>query len=398
MAGMERILFYLPTVTPWWFDTIVVRLIGTLAASAEVHVIVPPLWRNTGIGPEQLRAFASLPPVHWHIADGDDHPSLRTAPAEADADALVALTRSIDPAYVLCRSADVATPARFPGKVRHLMEAGAPPFATRADWIVLQRDFWHHGAMPVLTAEDRRAIDAAFAGTWKRMRGRTARDRAFRASRAEALRSMGLPQDRAIVALPLEYEHEEAMTRFHNRFERNLDLIGFLVERLENDFVLALSDHPLNCRHVDNSRLYETVAALGDRVRLVPNPQARHHLTDLLVRHCDGLIVQNTKAIYSGAFFGKPTLRLSHRPTAEWLQAHGDLDAFKAAALAGARGAAEDRVRLWFGWHLLHEIIDPATVTAAEILDRIERPFSRDRLAAGLARLEAGQRDLAIAA
>ena len=95
---------------------------------------------------------------------------------------------------------------------------------------------------------------------------------------------------------------------------------------------------------------------------------------------------------------GKPTLRLSHRPTAEWLQAHGDLDAFKAAALAGARGAAEDRVRLWFGWHLLHEIIDPATVTAAEILDRIERPFSRDRLAAGLARLEAGQRDLAIAA
>lgn len=36
MAGVETILFYLPTVTPWWFDNIVVHLIRASPA-AEVH-------------------------------------------------------------------------------------------------------------------------------------------------------------------------------------------------------------------------------------------------------------------------------------------------------------------------------------------------------------------------
>jgi hypothetical protein len=395
MAGMERVLFYLPVVTPWWFDNIVAHMIRTLSACAEVHVIVPPLWRNTGIGPEQLRCLDSSPAVQWHIAEGDHHPSLRTSPA--DPDGVVEFVRSIDPAYTFCRSADIITPSRFPGKVRHLLEAGAPPLSMPTGWIILQPDFWHHGAMPDLTGEDRAAIEGAFADIWARMRTRAACEEAFALPRSEMLGRLGLPQDRKIIALPLEYEHEEVFTAGHNRFERNLDLIRYLADNLHEDFVIAISDHPLNRKYVDNSRLYEAIAALGSRVHLVPSSMDGHVPTDLLVKHCDGLVVQNTKVIYSGAFFGKPTLRLSHRPSAAWLGVHEDVGSFEAAILGG-EGPVEDRTRLWFGCHVLHDIIDPATVSAAEILDRVDRPFSRDRLAEGLDRIDAHHRQMDLAA
>lgn len=393
---MERVLFYLPVVTPWWFDSIVAHMIGALAAEAEVHVLVPPLWRNTGIGPEQLANCTSLADVRWHIADGDGHPSLRTAPE--DPDEIVAFVQDIDPTHVLCRSADITTPSRFPGKMRYLMEPGAPPLFTYARGIILQSEFSHHGAMPDLTADDRRAIDEAFAGTWQQMCERTRSRPESRLSRAEALQLMGLPTDRKILAVPLEYEHQEAFTSIHNRFGRNLDLIQHLAERLDNDFVLAITDHPLNIKHVDNSELYEAIAALGPRAHLVPNPDAEYFPTELLIRHCDGLIVQNTKAIYSGAFFGKPTLRLCNRPSAAWLGVLDDLDALQSAIMSGHQGPAEADVRLWFGFHALHEIFSPVTITGREILDRMDRPFSRDRLAIGIERMGDYERQLDMAA
>ena len=46
----------------------------------------------------------------------------------------------------------------------------------------------------------------------------------------------------------------------------------------------------------------------------------------------------------------------------------------------------------------LHEIVDPAALSGADILDRVDRPFSRDRLAAGLDRIESHQRQLSLAA
>lgn len=393
---MARILFYLPTVTPWWFDNIVGHMVRACSAVGEVHVMVPPLWRNTGIGPEQLLPFADCPSVNWHIVDGDDHPSMRTSPA--DPDALVELARSIDPSYVFCRSADLATPARFPGKLRHLVEAGAPPLSTSSSWIILQPDFWNHGAHCDLAEPDRAAIEKLFRATWKQMRDQAEHGMSFRLPRSRALDDMGLPGDRKIIALPLEYEHEEAFTAFHNRFERNVDLIHHLVERIDGEFLLALTDHPLNHKYVDNSRLHDSIAALGDRVRLVPNPDAVHEPTEHLIKHCDGLVVQNTKAIYSGAFFAKPTLRLSNRPSAEWLSVHDGLDAFLLAVRSGEAGVAEDRARLWFGYHVLHEIVDPSTLTGDEILDRVDRPFSRDRLATGLERIETYQRRIDLAA
>lgn len=393
---MQRALFYLPVMTPWWFDNIVVHLIRALSTSTEVHVMVPRLWRNTGLGAEQLQRCAAMPGVYWHVLDKADHLSLRTSPT--DPESVIALARAIDPAYVFCRSADIATPASFPGKVSYLMEAGAPPFSVRAGWIILQREFWRHGSIPELSAEDAKLIDTLTAQSWGRTRARTEQKREFKLPRLKALQKMGLPTDRRIVALPLEYEHAEAFTAFHNRFERNLDLLGHLAERLDDDFVLAVTDHPLNYKYVDNSKVHEAIAALAGRAHLVPNPNAYYYPTDLLIKHCDGLIVQNTKAIYSGAFFGKPTLRLSNRPTAEWLNVHDELESFKAAVRSGTGGPSRDETRRWFGYHLSHEIIDPATISGDDILDRIDRPFSRDRLAAGVQRYEAYMRELDLAA
>jgi hypothetical protein len=389
---MKRILFYLPVVTPWWFDNIVAPMIAKLAGEAEVHVLAPPLWRNTGLGPNQLAHCAMMDGVHWHIVNGEGHASLRTHPD--DQRGLVDFVRSISPDYVFCRSADIETPAAFPGKVVHLMEAGASPFSTRAGWVILQPDFWHHGAMPELSAIDRSAIAAEFSDLWQDFRDRLENRAPFHEPRAKVLEDMGLPQDRKIIALPLEYEHEEAFTAFHNRFERNLDLLHSVASQLDDRFVLAVTDHPLNYRYVDNSAVYAAIEALAPRVRLVPNPNFYYYPTTLLIKHCDGLIVQNTKSIYCAGMFGKPVLRLSHRPTAPWLRAHGEMSAFLAAVVAGEAGADAEQARIWFGCHIMHQIIDPAETTGAEILDRIERPFCLDRLSAGLDRFLAFQREL----
>ncbi|MCD2324457.1 hypothetical protein LQ953_10570 [Sphingomonas sp. IC-56] len=389
---MARVLFYLPVVTPWWFDHMISPLIGALATETEVHVVVPPLWRNTGVGPAQVEGCSSIHGVEWHIVNDPDHRSLRTYPA--DSDGVVEFVQKIAPDYVFCRSADIATPSRFPGKIVHLLESGASPFALPLDGMILQRDFWHHGAMPVLSDEDRESLDAAFATTWERMQNRLENEPPFCLPRDQVLKQMGLPEGRKIIALPLEYEHEEAFTGFHNRFARNLDLIDHVAEAIDDEFVLAIADHPLNYKHVDNRLVHSAIRALGSRAQLVPNAGARYLPTTLLIKNCDGLVVQNTKALYAGAFFGKPTLRLSHRPTADWIGVHGEITPFLSDVRAGRAGASVNQARTWFAFHVMHEVIAPAKIEAAEILDRVERPFSRDRLQSGLERFEAYQSEV----
>jgi hypothetical protein len=89
---------------------------------------------------------------------------------------------------------------------------------------------------------------------------------------------------------------------------------------------------------------------------------------------------------------------LSNRPTAGWIGAHDDFQGFREAVFSGAGGASEEQARHWFGYHALHEIVDPSTMNAAEILDRVDRPFSRERLPSGLALIESHQRQLDLAA
>lgn len=379
-----RILFYLPIVTPLWFVEVIAPMIRALRPHAELNVLVPPLWRNTGVGQAELAACSGLSDIHWHLVDGDDHPSLRTAPA--DPDGLVEFVRSIAPDLTLCRSAETITPARFPGRVRYIMEAGAPPFA-RGNWIILQDDVFDHGAMPEFSPAEEQALEAAFAPHWQQADDAFSAQGRFALSRAEALVVLGLPGDRPLLAVPLEYMHEENFFSMHNSHADNIGFVSSLIERVPADFVLALTDHPLNRQHGRTAKLRAHVEAFGDRVFLVENGPADAGLTNLLIKHCDGVIFQNSRSFAAAAFFGKPLMRLSDRPSAPWLNVHRDLPAFLDAVRTGAARLPEpEAVRRWFGWHLADEAIDAQTASGEELLARIERPVDPARWPSGLRR------------
>ena len=384
-----RILFYLPVVTPLWFDEVILPLIRTLRPHAELHVLVPALWRNTGIGAEQLAACAEFGDVHWHLVDGEGHESLRTRPE--DREGLTAFVTALAPDYVLCRAAETATAAGFPGTVRYLMEAGAPPLAMD-HWVVgLHHGIFDYGAMPALDGHAE-ALDAAFASRWEAARHRFAMAAPFDLAREEALAWMGLPADRRILAVPLEYEHEENFFPIQHRFARNRDLVAHLAAHIPDDFVLALTSHPLNRLHGGDAELRALVARYGGRVRLVELPEAGPAATNLLVRHCDGLIVQNSKSFAAGAFFAKPMLRLSHRGSAAWLRIHDDLDRFILAVRERTAAAPDpEATRRWFAHRVADEAFDARTITAPEFLERLSVPVSPARWAGGLARYDQHQ-------
>lgn len=381
-----RILFYLPVVTPLWFERVVVPMISTLRGHAELHVLVPALWRNTGVGPEQLRLCAELGDVHWHIVDGPGHESLREAPG--DPDGLIGFVRTLAPDHVLCRAAETATAAYFPGTVHYLMEAGCPPLDTDPWALVLHRQPFEHGVMPTLSIEDRSALDAAFASRWAVARQRFEGEWPFNLPREEALAMLGLPDHSKVVAVPLEYDHEENFFSILHHFAGNSEFVAHLLDRVPADFVLAFTNHPLNVAHGRDAALREALGSYGDRVRIVETKRGVN-ATNLLARHCDGLILQNSKSCAAGAFFGKPMLRLSHQPSAEWLRMYGDLDCFVAALGEGtAEAAAAEDARSWFAWRVAGESFDAGTIDAAELIDRLDNPVATARWAGGLARYD----------
>lgn len=378
-----HVLFYLPVVTPWWFDEIVAPMIRVMARDARVSVLVPPLWRGTGIGPEQLSRCADLDMVDWYILDGEDHPRLRTAAAgEAD---LIALVRDIGADLTLCRSADLETPTLFPGTVRFIMEGAAPPFVTGPAWAWLPETLFDHGLMPALEPAARARLDAAFRPWWDEMQAR------FSATDRDAfLAAAGLPHDKRLIGLPLEYEHEEMFFRQHDSFAGNVALVNALADDLDADSVLVVTNHPLNEKHCDNAPLHAAIAARGGKVRLVPGIGTQGAATMLLARHADGMVVGNSKSFGGCAFFGTPMLRLSRFRTGAWLNAHHDIASFTAAIGAGtARGADPADALSWFALHLIDAVFDPADpgLTAADLIDRAARPVNAARWEAGLARL-----------
>jgi len=167
-----RILFYLPTVTPWWFSNIVIHVIRTLADREadephEVHVMVPPLWRGTGISKGEAEHIEALPHVHWHLLNGPDHPRLRSdASGEDD---LIQFVETIAPDLSLCRSADIKTLAHFPGAVRCMMEGGAPPFNLGNQWLTLKSQLFDHGFLPAMEQDTAARLDLIASDLWDDM-------------------------------------------------------------------------------------------------------------------------------------------------------------------------------------------------------------------------------------
>lgn len=379
-----RVLFYLPVVTEWWFDKIIGRLIRCAAREAEVHVIACPLWRLTGIGERQLAAFLDMPEIRWHIIGGEEHQSLRTVPL--DPDALVAFVREIDPDYTFCRSADMATPSRFPGKVRFVMEGSMPPFP-QPSWIYLQSaGLYDHGLLPPLDAGQRAYLDGRMAPGWDRLHARYPDNEA---ARQAYLASAGLPADRKIIALPVDYEGvENFFYPLHRVTPPNAAFIAELAARIDDEMVLALTRHPIE--HAMPYRdIQRVVAAAPDRVRFVDTPDASGDATLALIRHGDGLIVRDSKAFAAGAFFGAPMLRLSRFVTGDWMKAYADLPAFLDAVRSGtARAASAADARTWFGFHHANNVFDAADpgLTLETLIDRVERPFDPSRWEASLDR------------
>ncbi|QTD55413.1 hypothetical protein [Parasphingorhabdus cellanae] len=381
----RRILFYLPVITPWWFANIAVHLIRTIARTEEVHVLVPPLWCNTGLGEEQLDLIADLDHVRWYVLDGPDHPRLRTdASAEDD---LLELVRDIDPDFVLCRSADIITPARFPGTIRYMMEGAAPPFQTGNNWITLAPSLFDHGLIPTLSPEDTAILDQLAGSLWAQMLSHTQLP-----SRNAFLAATNLPDDKTVIALPLEYEHEENFFGQHHRYDSNAAMIEALAAALNDDTILAVTNHPLNELYGDNRAVKAVISEQKDRVVMLKTTQETGPITLALSQYCDGMIVGNSKSWSACAAFGTPLLRLSDFASGTWLQAYDNLSEFLTDIAAGNCKLPDPvSVRRWFAFHLSNCVFDPAdpALNADDIISRMTQPVDPERWHPAAARFRA---------
>lgn len=367
-----RVLFYLPVVTPWWFDNIIEPLIRLLAPVAELRVLAPEPWCGTGIGARELERCADLPGIGWSLIGGDAHPTLRTAPS--DADALVDWVRAFNPDYVFCRSADLETPARFPGQVRFLMEGGVPPVPLPPHWIWMTDAPFDHGLMPKLANDEAVELTAWVTPAWSRLPERLG---------AAFVRASGAERR---LCLPLDYEHEENFFLHHRVGARpNAAFACEVAAALDPGFALDLTDHPLNSLYVDGSALAGVAVALAPRVTL-GGPTVRR------VAAADAMIVTDSKAFALAALFDRPLCRLSRFRSAPWLYAYDDLGALQADLVAGrARRPDGEAARLWAGWHLANNVIDPQdpALTPADLLAFVDRPNDPARWATGMARVAA---------
>lgn len=397
-----RILFYVPVVTRHWFDNRLVPLIRRAAREAEVHVIAPIGWRDTGITDTMLHGCLDLPGVRWHLLDGADHRSYRTVPE--DPEALIDFVRAIDPDYTFCRSADIATPQHFPGKVRFMMEADYPPLlgddSPHAARIMLTGpDIYGHGEMPPLTEPQRARLRAHSAPLWDQFH---AHHPGFEGDRAAYLAKAGLPADRPIIAVPLE--HESATNFFAHLYwgsPSNEQFVAELVDLIDDDCILALTPHPLWVSQPPEFQagIIASLARLAemdpDRIRVVATIGGRRELTRWLTQHSDGMILRDSKTIATAAFYGKPFLRLSPFTTGDWMNAYSDAATLLSDIRSGvARGASLDDALIWFAFHHANNAFVPheEDQTFQGLLDRVERPVNPDRWEANLRR---HQRDFA---
>ncbi|MEE4207028.1 MAG: hypothetical protein V2I39_12105 [Erythrobacter sp.] len=367
-----RVLFYLPVVTPWWFEQICIRLITLLAESHEVHVMVPPLWSGTGIGAGQIPLLANLPEVFWHILDGPCHPVLRTdASGEEE---LVELVHLVAPDITLCRSADISTPARFPGAVRYITEGGAPPLinAPRSVWFA--PTLFDHGILPDLAEAQLALLDALAEPLFDALALELPLP-----PRAEFMAMHGLPEGKRILGLPLDYEQRENFFTRHNAFPSNAEMIARLAAELDEDTLLAVSQHPLTERHGDPRSIDGAVAAAGGRVRVLSSLGRQGSTTQGLAQYSDAFVVGNSKSWSSAAFVGTPVVRLSGFATGEWVHAYRSVGAWLEDCRAG-RVRRPDAVaaRRWFAFHMLNNSIDTgdewlhAEAIVARVLDPID--------------------------
>lgn len=385
-----KVLFYLPVVTPWWFENIVEPVIRRVADLAEVHVLAPAPWKNTGLGPDELRRCVDMETVSWAIVDSDDHPSLRTTPA--DPAGLIDYVTQLSPDITFCRSADFETVREFPGIVRFLMEVTIAPFAISDYPVSLTDAPFVNGAMPVLSDEERNRLDTMIDPLWSRMQ---AHWREAAPPRDVVFRHAGIPGDRPVILLPLEYEHEENFFLQHRVGPPGTRaLLTRIAKEVTPHCTLVVTDHPLNIRHVGDRGIPETVARLGRHVVGAGGEICGIPASMALAPYLDGMILGDSKTFGIAAAFGIPIVRRSRFASADWLNSETDLARFVSAVRSGtARAPSRAEARRWFAYHFANEAFDPkaAGLTGQEILDRATRATDPARWDAGIAAVRASR-------
>ncbi|WP_395391280.1 hypothetical protein WBP07_12030 [Novosphingobium sp. BL-8A] len=379
-------------MTEYWFRTIVLPMIRTAAKEAEVHIIAPPgPWRLTGLTDAMLKTCLYMPELHWHILDDADHTSYRTRPASRDD--FVDFVRQIDADYTFCRSADVETPARFPGKVRFIMEATFMPLVPDHmpfhEWVMIHdgRGLYDHGMLPALTEAQHVLLREHIRPIWDSL---VASGGDCPLVRDTYLTAAGLPTDRKIIAVPLEYDGPENFFNvLHGIGMTNDKLVAALAEQIDDDSLLAITVHPIQQQY--NPTAVQRIADMDPaKVRIVRGPGRRNLLTSGLLRHCDGAIVQDSKSIINAAFFEKPILRLSRFATADWLNVYDDTTSFLTDIAAGtARAPSREDAMTWLGYHHANNALAANELPdegLKALLDRVDRPVDPARWEANLAR------------
>ncbi|QHL91564.1 hypothetical protein GVO57_13090 [Sphingomonas changnyeongensis] len=379
-----KVLFYLPVITPWWFENIVAPMIRRVSAEAEVTVLAPAPWSGTGIGPAELERLADLPQIRWCLIEGEDHRSYRTRPA--DPDGLAGFVADLQPDYVICRSADRDTPRRFPGKVRFLMEGGVAPYPLPSQWVWLAEDLFDHGEMPDLDTDQRAELTGWLRPLADRLRARIARA-AYRPD------DFNWPDDVPRLLMPIEYAHHENFFPMHRPGpEANDALILHIAQQLRGRAFVTLANHPLNDLHLGRGTLMAAVAATRGQMAMLPECRDAPSASERAAAVVDAMIVGDSKAFGVAAFLGLPFARLSRFKTASWLNAYPALDPLIADLKRGrARSPSPEDALAWAAFHIANNAFDPADpqLGLADIVDRIDRPVAPERWAAGMARLDA---------
>ena len=374
-----KILFYLPVVTPWWFTELMTPLMRALHGAAELHVMVAPMWRNTGIEGEHLLPLADLDRIQWHIIDEENPELFRRNGAAIPG--LVDLVRAIDPDLTIARSADFATPAQFPGLVRYAMEGELPPFAATSLRMMLEPRPFRLGMMPDAAPALVDACTDALGDLWSGPA--TIRTPVLRQDWRNVL---GLPARRPILAVPLAYEHEECYFQETSAFPRGYDLLRRLLEIVDPEVFLAVTDHPLNRKFVPREEIRELIESVRERAELCHIDAVPGGATGVLAARGDAMLVEQGKSWATAAYCGTPMLHFGNSDTAPWLHCDGlDLRGSARWTPAALRKPDMDGARRFFSWHFGARVFDPAAVSLERLMAHAQGSVGHDVIEANMA-------------